>query len=142
MFFYLLIFCAAFGLCAGMFFFYAKRNWSRRIRALERDLQRISKEMCQMAEIQLKTHEKLSKNLEHIEERIMDLAVPSNDANIPLERRHHVLSLARQGVVLDEIVKRLNAPRGEAELILNLNKFAGMKSSRKNKGTEGIGQYA
>ena len=76
-----------------------------------------------MVEIQVKAHGKLTRNLEDIEERIMDLAVPSHDPNLPLERRHHILALTRKGMTLDDIVKRLNVPRGEVELILSLRKY-------------------
>jgi hypothetical protein len=79
--------------------------------------------MSQMAEIQMKSYHKLTEDLGDMEQRIMDLALPSEDPNLPLERRHHVLALARKGNTIEEIVKRLKIPRGEAELILNLRNF-------------------
>ena len=98
------------------------RTAAARAEALERDLGRISDAINQMADIQMKTHQKSSARFEEIEERLMELSVPSQDSSLPLERRHQVLTLARQGVALEDIVKRLKAPVGEAELILNLRK--------------------
>ena len=88
-------------------------------------MQHFSEVVSQMAEVQMKTFEKHSARFEDLEERIMELSVPSHDSNLPLERRHQVLALARQGVALEDIVKRLKAPVGEAELILNLRKYMG-----------------
>ena len=115
--------------CCGLYFLFRK-NWGRRVEILERDLQQSSEAVCQMAEIQMNTYQKLSGNMGDIEERILDLTVPHRDSNRPLERRHHVLSLANKGVSMDEIVKRLNVPRGEAELILGLRKYKDCASPR------------
>lgn len=121
---HLLLIVAGVAVLQGLFcYFLLQRKLYRRFSALERDLQQFSDVMCQMAEIQMKSYRKLNGNLGEIEERIMDLALPSNDSGLPLERRHHVLALARKGVPIEEIVKRLNIPRGEAELILNLRRF-------------------
>jgi hypothetical protein len=110
-------------LWSGALYLLLRKNWERRLGALERELQQFSDAMCQMAEMQLKSHQKLSTNLGDIEERILDLAVPSPDAAFPLERRHQVLALANQGMAIDQIVDRVNVPRGEAELILGLRKY-------------------
>jgi len=102
-----------------------KRKLMGRIRALEQDLQVCSEVLSKMGEVQVTTHHKFAANFEHLEERIMELSVPSHDANLPLERRHQVLTLARKGIALEDIAKRLKAPVGEAELILNLRKYMG-----------------
>jgi hypothetical protein len=101
------------------------RKMLRRIRSLERDLQHISGVAAELAEIQMRVHQKSSVHFDDIEERIMELSVPAQDSNLPLERRHQVLTLARQGVALEDIVRRLKAPVGEAELILNLGRYKG-----------------
>lgn len=119
-----------------------KRKWAKRVQVLEQDLQHFSEAMCQMAEIQMKAHRKLSANIETLEERIIDFSTPSNDANLPLERRHQVMALVRQGVSLEDIVKRLKAPRGEAELILNLSKYMGMDNPQAPKSNEQVKQHA
>jgi hypothetical protein len=90
----------------------------------------------------MKTFEKHSASFEELEERIMELSVPSHDSSLPLERRHQVLTLARQGVALEDIVKRLKAPVGEAELILNLRKYMGGGNARSSKMNEQVGKYA
>lgn len=72
----------------------------------------------------------------------MELSVPSQDSNLPLERRHQVLALARQGIALEDIVQRLKAPVGEAELILNLRKYMGGESSPTGKINGQVKQYA
>ena len=113
-----------------------RRHWGRRIRILEQDLLAFSQAMCQMAEIQMKVKSKTSANLSDIEERIMDLAVPSDNSGHPLERRHRVIALARQNVTLDEIVKRLDIPRGEAELILNLRNYKNIGATPAAKANE------
>ena len=113
------------GVCQRIF----NRRLVRRIQDLEQDLQHISDVVSQMAELQVKTFEKHSASFENLEERIMELSVPSHDSSLPLERRHQVLALSRQGVPLEDIVKRLKAPVGEAELILNLRKYMGGESA-------------
>ncbi|HYK88154.1 MAG TPA: hypothetical protein VE398_05260 [Acidobacteriota bacterium] len=124
---FILTLAAAHGyLCHFLF----QKRWGRRLRMLERDLHQFSDVMSQLAEIQMKSYKKLSGNLGDMEERLMDLALPSQDSNLPLERRHHVLALARKGVLIDDIVKRLNMPRGEAELILNLRNYVDVGTSR------------
>jgi len=123
-------------------YFFLQRRWSRRLLVLERDLQQFSVAMCQMAEIQMKSYRKLTGNLGDMEERIMDLALPSNDSNVPLERRHHVLALASKGVPIDDIVKRLNVPRGEAELIVNLRRIADVGNPKVTKAAGEEKRYA
>lgn len=72
----------------------------------------------------------------------MELSIPDGDSGLPLERRHQVLTLARRGMALNDIVKRLKAPVGEAELILNLGKYARTEDQPKS-GNEGqVKQYA
>lgn len=129
---------AALGCCQWIL----HRRFTRRIRILERDLQHLSDVVSQMAEVQMKTFEKQSASFEELEERIMELSVPSHDSSLPLERRHQVLTLARQGVALEDIVKRLKAPVGEAELILNLHKYMGGGIARTAKTNEQVGKYA
>ena len=124
-----------FALTAGLgaFFRSITRKMIRRLETVERDLQRISDAMSQMAELQMKTHQKISTHFNDMEERIMELSVPSQDSSLPLERRHQVLALARQGVDLEEIVRRLKAPVGEAELILNLSRYMGGENAPAGK---------
>lgn len=104
-------------------YFTAGKKLLRRIEIMEGDLERYSEVISKMAEVQSRTFEKFSGRFEELEERILDLSVPSQDPEMPLEKRHQVLSLAKQGVSLDEIVQRVKAPVGEAELILNLRKY-------------------
>lgn len=117
-------------LSAGIYCRYTCKGLDARIQGLERDLHCISDVVTQMAEAQIKTFQKHSAGLEGLEERIMELSVPSQDSSLPLERRHQVLALARQGVGLEDIVKRLKAPVGEAEVILNLQKYMGAENAR------------
>jgi HAMP domain-containing protein len=118
-----------------------KRRLNQRIQELERDLQQLSNAMSQMAELQLKNHEVLSSNIADLEERLVELSIPSYDENLPLEKRHQVLSLAQQGLPLEEIVQRVKAPVGEAELILNLREYMGGESSPENNKRR-VKQYA
>ena len=138
----IMIFVGVAALYTGILYLLVKRNWCKRIEVLERNLQSLSEAMCQMVEIQMQTQSKVSANLADIEERIMDLAVPSHDSNLPLERRHRVLALARQGLTQDDIVKRLNLPRGEAELILDLSKYTRMGAPQVPKTHEEVRDYA
>jgi hypothetical protein len=109
------------------------RKLQERIQRLEQDSQRCSAMMSEMADIQMKTFSKYSSQLEDLEGRIMDLSIPSQDEDLPLERRHQVLALARQGVGLQDIAKRLKAPVGEAGLILNLRKYLDKGKSRPSR---------
>jgi hypothetical protein len=123
--------CAAIGGPAGIF--WCIGGLARRNQSLERELQRISGAMSQMAELQMKAHQRHTTRIADLEERIMELSVPSHDSNLPLERRHQVLALARQGVNTQDIAKRLKAPVGETELILNLRKYMGAESAPAGK---------
>jgi hypothetical protein len=101
-----------------------QRIAAQRIRILEKDFRDVCALVSQLAEMQVDAHGKCTASLESIEERILELSVPSSDAALPLERRHQVLTLARRGMALEDIVNHLKAPVGEAELIMNLGKFA------------------
>jgi hypothetical protein len=129
-------------LYAGFLHWWIQNKFKARLLAMERDLQRISDVMTELADIQIKTHEKSSAIFEDLEERMMELSVPSHDSNLPLERRHQVLALARQGVALDDIAKRLKAPMGEAELILNLSRYGGEEIARSANKNEQVKPYA
>ncbi|HTY60980.1 MAG TPA: hypothetical protein VMG30_01860 [Acidobacteriota bacterium] len=122
--------CAGLVLVVGIIWGIKSRNMTVRIRDLERELQQVSDMMTQMAEVQIQSFQKYSASFEALEERIMELSLPSQDTSSPLERRHQVLALSRQGVALKEIVKRLKAPAGEAEVILNLQKYMAGDPSR------------
>jgi hypothetical protein len=115
---------------------------SRRIQNLEQDLQSIGCAVSQMAEMHLKSTRKYSASLESLEERIMELSVPSHDTNLPLERRHQVLTLANRGMSLEDIVKHLKAPVGEAELILNLGRYTDTEGPGKVRSEQQVRQYA
>ena len=136
--FFLIVALALYG---SALYLFLNRKMTKRIQALEQNLQSYLDVMTQMAEIQKKSHQKISANFEDLEERIMDLSVPSHDSNMPLERRHRVLALARQGIALEDIVKRLKAPVGEAELILNLQKYMGGESSQTLAKNEQVSPY-
>jgi hypothetical protein len=132
--------CAAIGGPAAIFWCIV--GLARRNQSLERELQRISGAMSQMAELQMKVHQRNTARISDLEERIMELSVPSHDSSLPLERRHQVLALARQGVNTQDIAKRLKAPLGETELILNLRKYMGGESSPAGKTQKQVRQYA
>jgi len=100
------------------------RSWSRRLHALEEDLFALSAALERINESHDRSLEHMSGSLAEVEERLMDLSVPSGDLDLPLERRHRVLSLARKGVPVDRIARTLNVPRCEAELILSLQSYA------------------
>jgi hypothetical protein len=130
-------------LTAGLLFLLFERTWGRRVRALEDDLQRFSDAMFQMAEIQMKAYRKFSDGFGDVEERLLELSIPSRDGKLPLDRRHNVLALARKGVAVDDIAKRLSVPRGEAELILSLRKYMdSAKAAHETKPEGALKQYA
>ena len=101
----------------------AKGKLQQRVETLEKDLALYTDVVATMAQVQVKTFEKFSNQFDEFEGRILDLSVPSPNPDMPLEKRHQVLTLARQGVALDEIARRVKAPVGEAELILNLRRY-------------------
>ena len=108
----------------------AKGKLQQRVEMLEKDLALYTDVVATMAQVQVKTFEKFSNQFDEFEGRILDLSVPSPNPDMPLEKRHQVLTLARQGVALDEIARRVKAPVGEAELILNLRRYRdGMMSN-------------
>lgn len=101
--------------------------WRRRFLTLQGEVRRLSDDLLQAVELQSDVYHRMCRGLSDVEEKILDLSVPSGDAPLPLERRHQVLTLARKGVAVDEIAHRLNMPKGEAELILSLRKYANVK---------------
>jgi hypothetical protein len=119
-----------------------KRNMINRIQALEADLRGFAEVVSKVAEVQAKDYAAFSSRFEDLDERIMELSVPVRDPDLPLERRHQVLALARQGVDLQDIVKRLKAPAGETELILNLHKYRNGATGRSSKAKEQAVRYA
>jgi len=68
----------------GLCHWITRRSLVGRLRTLERDLQHFSEVVSQMAEVQMKTFEKHSARFEDLEERIMELSVPSHDSSLPL----------------------------------------------------------
>lgn len=102
--------------------------WRRRFLALQGEVRRLSEDLLQVVELQSEVYRRVCRGLTDVEERVLELSVPSGDAPLPLERRHQVLTLARKGVAVDEIARRLNMPKGEAELILSLRKYVDVKN--------------
>jgi hypothetical protein len=97
--------------------------WSRRVCALKKEMARVSDDLLQIVELQSDVYRRVRQGLSEVEEKVLELSVPTADAPLPLERRHQVLTLARKGVSADEIARRLNMPKGEAELIMNLRRY-------------------
>jgi len=132
---------AACCLGGGLAWLAARSLWRSNVARIERELRQTSEAVCQVAEIQLKIYEKFCGSLTNLEEKILELSVPGGESALPLERRHHVLALARKGATLDEIIRKLSIPRGEAELILRLRKYAGGRPAMAKSGGE-VGKYA
>ncbi len=114
----------------------------RRARELERNLQQCSEALCQLVEIQMTEHQQVTRNFGDIEERLLSLVTAESDSARPVDRRHQVLTMSRNGFPLDEIVRRLNIPKGEAELILNLRKYIGGSGSRSDESSRDPRNYA
>ena len=111
-------------IAGGIILYHASRKkLLRRVEILEKDAARYKDAVDKMVDVQARTLEKFSRRFDELDERILELSVPSWDPEMPLEKRHRVLTLAKQGVPMDEIVERVKAPVGEAELILNLRKY-------------------
>ncbi len=121
---------------SGAVFLLCRKTWGVQIRALKQEVQQLSEAVCQMAEMQSSTYQKISATLGDLEERFLNLAIPSESADLPLEKKHQVCALSRKGVPVDEIVRRLRMPRGEVELILSLKKYLEIPKppSRKTSG--------
>jgi predicted exporter len=128
--------------CSGTLHMISKRKMMERIQELEADLHGFTEVISKVAEVQSKDYETFSTRFEDLDERIMELSVPVRDPDLPLERRHQVLALARQGVVLEDIVKRLKAPVGETELILKLHKYRNGLVGRSDKAREQAVRHA
>ena len=113
-----------------LYFTSQKKIMQRRIEVMEADMARYAEVVGRMADVQTKTFEKFSGRFEEVDERVLELSVPSQETERPLEKRYQVLSLAQRGVPIDEIVEIVKAPVGEAELILNLRKYQkGLKTT-------------
>ena len=122
-------------LAGGIIIYYSTiKKLQRRVEILEEDIARYTDVIAKMAEVQSRTFDKFSRRFDELDERILDLSVPSYNPDMPLEKRHQVLSLAKNGVSINEIVDRVKAPVGEAELILNLRKYQrGLKTTSASK---------
>jgi hypothetical protein len=114
----------------------------RRARKLERNLQQCSEALCQVVEVQMTEHQQIARNFGDIEERLLSLVTADGESARPVDRRHQVLTMSRNGFPLDEIVRRLNMPKGEAELILNLRKYIGGAGSRSEESSGDLRKYA
>jgi hypothetical protein len=101
----------------------------RRLAAAGRELARVSDDVFQMAELQLELYRKVARNINDVEEKVLDLAVPCSDPSLPLERRYRVLTLSGKGMSPREIANRLKMPAGEVELILSLKGFVDARSA-------------
>ena len=95
-----------------------------------------------MVEIQMTEHQKIARNFGDIEERLLSLTTAESDSTRPVDRRYQVLTMSRNGFALDEIVRRLNIPKGEAELILNLRKYIGASGSKTDESSGDLKKYA
>jgi hypothetical protein len=114
----------------------------KRAKVLERNLQHCSEALCQMVEIQMVEHQKNARSFGDIEERLLSLTTSESDSTRPVDRRYQVLTMARNGFPLDEIVRRINIPKGEAELILNLRKYIGTPESRPDESSGDLKKHA
>jgi hypothetical protein len=100
--------------------------WGRRLHELERDLQTCTDAICQIADTHMTSQRRMAGAITELEKKIVELTAPERRTGTDLDKRHRVLRLARNGVALDDISKRLKLPRGEAELILRLRKYVEM----------------
>jgi hypothetical protein len=101
-----------------------QRIWQRRFHSLQAEVARISDDLVQIVELQSEIYQRVCHDITDIEGKVLDLSLPSEETPLPLERRHQVLTLSKKGVGIDEIARRLNMPRGEAELIMNLRRYS------------------
>jgi hypothetical protein len=108
----------------------------RRFQSLKKDLAGFSGDLLEMIELQSEVNRRISRSVNDVEEKVLNLAVPSSDETRPLERRYQVMALARKGMPSGEIAERLNMSKGEADLILRLRNYVDRngKRSRKNNG--------
>jgi hypothetical protein len=97
--------------------------WQRRFLALKQEMKQFSEDLMQMADLQSDIYRQVSRHLNDIEGKVLDFSVPASEGALPLERRHQVLTLARKGIAIDEIARRLSMPKGEVDLILSLRNF-------------------
>jgi hypothetical protein len=121
--------------CGALAYYLNDKKLGSRVKTLERELLSYSETMCQTAQNLKDDCQKLKARIGELEERVLELAAPNSNSRLPLERRHQVLSLARNGVAMEEIVRRLNLPQGEAELIVNLKQYADGSASRQGRST-------
>jgi hypothetical protein len=106
----------------------------RRLAAARKEFARLSDDVFQMAELQLELYRKVARNIDDVEEKVLDLVVPCSDPSLPLERRYRVLTLSGKGMSPREIANRLQMPAGEVELILGLKRFVDARSASLSEG--------
>ena len=116
---------------AGLVFFYRalRRRDASALQKARREGERNLQETVDLCEQMYKI---LSKEIQELRQEIDGLSVPAviPTSNNRLDKRFHVLSLAARGLGLDEIVEKADIPKGEAELILRLNRLKNAKETR------------
>jgi hypothetical protein len=72
-----------------------------------------------------RAYKDLSREIKQIQDQLAEPARPDDVQTSfnNLDKRSHVIALAEKGLDLDEISQKLNVPKGEAELIINLKKY-------------------
>jgi len=87
--------------------------WRRRHNSLRQEMTRLSEDLIQLVELQAQVYKRIRDDINDLEGKVLDLAAPTSESPLPLQRRHQVLTLARKGIPVEEIARRLSLRREE-----------------------------
>lgn len=107
---------------AGSTYIYVSVKAERRRREEEtRRVDRITSVLGEMAHLSESAFKNMSHTIKTIETEVQK--ADREPMQSPTDKRVHVLNLLKKGLDVDEITRRLNMPRGEVELVVDLHQW-------------------
>lgn len=105
-----------------------RRRDAEVVRQARRDAEKHIRDAVSLSEQMYKV---LSAEIQAMRRELEHSSAPAvvQTSNGQLDKRFHVLSLAARGLSLDEITEKIDIPKGEAELILCINRLKAAKGS-------------
>lgn len=103
--------------CFFLFFLTARKERLRR-EELTHKMDKMAEMLGEMVQLNESAFRNMSRTVRALENGIQKTEKTASPSST--EKKHRILSLLSRGLAVDEIIQRLNVPRGEVELIANL----------------------
>ncbi|MBI1747230.1 MAG: DUF2802 domain-containing protein [Acidobacteria bacterium] len=106
-----------------------RRRGLKTVQQIRREGQRSAQEAVGLAE---EIYKVLSKEIQELRQEIDNLGIPAviHHAASQSDQRAQARKLAAHGASLDEITDKVDIPKGEAELILHLQRMKSLKGDK------------